>query len=434
MRETAPVERDVDMSRENLELLALRHLDGTATPDEREIFSRALSRDPSLARWYMATAHREVIIAKLLRTEPLERTRARPSWTWMAVAASIALVIGTWTWVANSGSVNGLELCRLVSGSGEVRRLGQVKPLTAGAVIYNHDEMTVTIHGARLAYPDGSAVTLDEGSSIRLWDESGAKRVRLDRGAVHGDIANQRTEKSMLLLTAHAAAEIVGTRFSLSVENAKTRLDVEEGKVSLCGSTGVAVPVLTGHWATVTAGQSPRLDCDVLYSADYATIPAGDKTPNELARLQEIDGEVTAIMSQPGPAGTPTWKPEVCIEYYRPSSDHGTEQAIFAIPEGVEIRIRIKSERPGTWDISLVPTNPRFRNEHFSAGNFEVGPQWREVVLRSADFMPYMTEGTTRNFIPGVQIARFGIYGFKTGKLFLDRLEVVSSDRNGNSR
>jgi hypothetical protein len=414
------------MSRENLELLALRHFDGVATPDEREVLSRALARDPNLASWYIATAHREMIIAKILRTEPLQRIHVRPLLAWMMAAASIALVIGAWFWMAVPGTVNRVELCRLVSGSGELRRFGQAKPLTEGTIFFDQDEMTAATQGARLVYPDGSAVALDKGASIRLWDESGAKRVFLHRGAVHGDIVHQPAGKSMRLLTVQATAEIVGTRFSLSVETAKTRLDVEEGKVSLRSSNGAAVAVLTGHMATVTAGESPRLDSDVVYSTDYAAIPIGDETPNELVRLQETGGEVTAIMSQPGPVGTSTWKPEVCIEYYRLSSDNGTEQALFAIPENIEIRIRIKSERPGTWEISLRPTDRRFGNEHFSAGSFQAGPQWRDVVLRSVDFKPYMTEGATRGFLPGVRVARFGIYGFGTGNMFLDQFEVSS--------
>jgi hypothetical protein len=59
----------------------------------------------------------------------------------------------------------------------------------------------------------------------------------------------------MVLLTEHARAEVLGTRFLLRAEDAKTRLEVDEGKVNLKRlSDGESLDVPMGHCAEVGAG------------------------------------------------------------------------------------------------------------------------------------------------------------------------------------
>jgi hypothetical protein len=53
------------------------------------------------------------------------------------------------------------------------------------------------------------------------------------------------------------------------------------------------------------------------------------------------------------------------------------------------------------------------------------------MAVHSADMVPYRTEGPTRDFQPGVEIQRIGIYGYGTGKFFVDTFQVVSLAEEG---
>jgi hypothetical protein len=166
---------------------------------------------------------------------------------------------------------------------------------------------------------------------------------------------------------------------------------------------------------------------------DFATLPSDEVTPNEFVRLSEDGGDITAIVSKPYTAGkSATWRPDVHIEYY---VDRGPDDpnALFLVPEDMEIRIRIRAEQPGKWNPTLVPTLPQSVQDNFFADAREIDSQWQEVVFRSEELKSYLSaEAGGRTLSPGMGIRRIGIYGYGTGRLFIDRFEVASSRRDGD--
>jgi hypothetical protein len=170
-----------------------------------------------------------------------------------------------------------------------------------------------------------------------------------------------------------------------------------------------------------------------IFFQDFAMLPLDEVTPNEFVRLREDNGDITAIVSQPYTADkSATWRPDVHIDYYV-DRDPGDPKALFLVPDDMEVRIRIRAEQPGKWNPTLVPTLPQSDEDNFFANTVEIGVQWREFVFRTEDLKCYLSaEAGGRDLAPGVGIRRIGIYGYGTGRIFIDRFEVGSSGRDGD--
>ena len=165
-----------------------------------------------------------------------------------------------------------------------------------------------------------------------------------------------------------------------------------------------------------------------MFFRDFETIPHGEMSRNKLIYLNEPEGQVSVMVSEPGKYNTPHFQPEAELRLQRISPGKSTAEALYIIPMEVEIRIRIKSERPGIVGIGQIPTNIRFKMESFYAGNYEVDSQWREIVFHSRDVWPMRwKEERSRDFVPGVGIISFEIYGFGTGQVYLDTFTVIST-------
>jgi hypothetical protein len=87
---------------------------------------------------------------------------------------------------------------------------------------------------AKFSYA-GEATTLEltKDTRLKLSGDAQGKRVALDRGAVHAEVAPQPAGQPFKLLTAHGEASVLGTRFTLAAMDDFTRLDVEKGVVKL---------------------------------------------------------------------------------------------------------------------------------------------------------------------------------------------------------
>ncbi|WP_159993349.1 FecR family protein [Roseomonas sp. 18066] len=101
---------------------------------------------------------------------------------------------------------------------------------------------------------DGSRVTLDTGSAIRVDFADGARRVALLRGQAFFAVAPDAARPFTVAIAA-AEARVLGTRFALRRGAAELELGVEEGRVGLAfdGRDLTAA-------APLTAGARARLD------------------------------------------------------------------------------------------------------------------------------------------------------------------------------
>jgi hypothetical protein len=347
---------------------------------------------------------------------------------WLGLAACLVVAVGVWR--ATTGE-SPIALATLEDCSPGVQVIRHGRPLSAhlGMAIMSGDRIDSgmgTSDRAVVHYPDQTRMEALNATRLSVWDEDGAKRVKLESGEIRCVVARQPTGKSMKLRTGHAEAEIVGTAFALKVNGVETRLDVDEGTVALRKDHGAAVPVTTGCSATVAANSDIQFVQRAVFVREFDVIEPGDLTDCELTRLPEAEGEVTAIVSQPVSSKSSTWNPDSLIKLG--AADESDPNGLFRIPENVELRFRIRAQKTGLCYLTLNPENRRFPNEHFyTPEDYAVDGQWREITVRAADLAPYRSEGPTRDFIPGVGIVDFGIYGFGTGEIFVDRFVVTSS-------
>lgn len=180
---------------------------------------------------------------------------ARQRWRGMGrglLAASLLAAIGLIALLAwpmhRAGSAVIATLGDDAAGVRMVRN-GVAGSAQAGMTLLAQDQLVVdggTTSLAVVRYPDHSRMELLAGTTVRLWDEAGAKRVRLDRGEVRCEITKQLAGRAMRLLTDQATTEVVGTRFVLRVEQGQTRLAVADGVVVLHRSDGTVSRVEQG--------------------------------------------------------------------------------------------------------------------------------------------------------------------------------------------
>lgn len=369
----------------------------------------------------------------------------------LAAAAVLLVVAGMW-WLAGRSpkSAAGNQAVAHVTemrGGGQALSLkGDVVRLAVGNVICEGDTVaTLAGASAQLRLLDQSTVVLREKTRLTM-DKLTIKRTYLTEGIIDCHVTKQAAGESLVFVTPQAEARVIGTDLTLGVEKDSTTLKVASGNVLLTRlMDGASVNVAAGQYATVgpgvelvvhdtNEGQKPQEvkrvaepKETVVYLRKFETIPH-EWSDNELVRLEETNGEVSAMMSLPYPYKTSTWKPDGVIGWCRVASDVPEDKVLYTIPENVEIRMRIKSEKPGKFTFCQGPGQPQFEEENFYADGLDVTNEWREVVVRANDIKPYIDDkkGESREFTTGVDIAHIGIYGYGTGKLYLARFEVLS--------
>jgi hypothetical protein len=380
--------------------------------------------------------------------------RAGLSWRWIpAIAASLAALAGGSLWVREAWHRPPMPVIVELAGDVRVDSL----PAAVGMRLRADARVEGAPTGARVkwVYSDRSHVLGEGAVKLVVNPARREERLRVDQGTIRAEI--QKQGHPFAVTTPHARLTVLGTRFTLTVQDGlkgpepdtehptpnatlpSTRLEVQEGTVRMTRlADGAAVDVLTGHHATVAPGAelvSRPIDsarsrpARTIFLQEFESFRDGEGGPNELVRLKEAGGEVTAIVSKPFTGGTPAWKPDVYIELCGRDAS-GAGAVLYAIPDDFEIRLRIRSEKPGTWHFSQQPADCRSKEEGFSSDVAPIGAEWQDVVLRAGDLKPYRRPHVhTPDRVPGMGIGGFALYGYGTGRLFMDRFEVVSTSR-----
>jgi hypothetical protein len=149
---------------------------------------------------------------------------------------------------------------------------------------------------AVLEYPDGTVLELGPEAKLTklaVGDDSGSgKSARLERGSIGAEVVPQPEGRPLVLTTAHAEARVVGTRFTLTVRDARSRLCVHQGEVRLSRlADGAMVRVGTGQFASV----SPN--------GPLATVPL--RSPVGLVALYTFEEGVGTVVRDVSGIGDP---------------------------------------------------------------------------------------------------------------------------------
>ncbi len=109
--------------------------------------------------------------------------------------------------------------------------------LRSGDVVSTQASGSITLTWA--GETDPSKIHLGGNTTATLTNTSRGKYVDLERGEFSADVAPQPTGKPMILVTPHGRAEVLGTRFAISVRAKETQLRVDHGRV-LIGKDSVS--------------------------------------------------------------------------------------------------------------------------------------------------------------------------------------------------
>ncbi len=164
---------------------------------------------------------------------------------------------------APGASPSAIAVVRRVQGDAFVFNQSPAErlPLKAGQPVL--EDQGIVTEGTRslvvLDYSDTTRLEVGGDTVLRrlsdLKDKT-LKRVALEAGSVVADVTKQPAGRPMILVTAHADARVLGTRFQLSVEAGQTRLQVEEGAVQFTQSRErESIVVRSGYYAVAAPGR-----------------------------------------------------------------------------------------------------------------------------------------------------------------------------------
>jgi hypothetical protein len=422
-------------------LVLCRYLDGGLQPQELEQLKAKLQQDPSLRKYLAELVYQrqwlmemkdESHAAKILESASpklIERKSYRRT-PWFALAASLTLALGVWMWVMVNSQRG--DLARVLEVRGEVLvaeggKVTQGQEIAAGSEIRTGNDGRI-----KLAFgKDVIEIVLNKNSRLRTVRSKVEKTLYLDIGQLTAIVARQPKNKSLVIRTPHATASVVGTELSLEVLTERTKLKVDEGKVLLTRlADGASVDVESGQFASVAPGmemiaRSSNLDVEPhVFLQDFNGVSQGQQVIDRIVLLNENGQETSALTSMGITSGSTSWQPNVFVGIRSSNAN-----SLFKTPVGMEIRLRIKSEQTGDCNICLEPTVSTSKEQAFNTDLINIGPEWKILTLRVADFIPYRRPHVfTPDLTPNFEISGIVVYGFGVGNIFVDRIEVLSSN------
>lgn len=136
-------------------------------------------------------------------------------------------------------------------------------------------------------FPDSTLVELGGDTRVAQITNGAGKKILLDLGAATAQVTRQTPGQPLLFVTPHAEARVLGTKLTLTVSEAETRLEVREGRVKLARrSDQASVEVAAGQFAVASdavrpaAKKLPSANLRVLFAEDF----------DDEARWQRIEG------------------------------------------------------------------------------------------------------------------------------------------------
>lgn len=190
------------------------------------------------------------------RKVPVSRTGWSPAKTLLAIAASIALLLGV-SFLLRPDAVD-REIATITGLNGAVQWTGDggqvVRDFAAGYRLRGGTiEGLAPFSWFELQFKDGSKIAIS-GNSVLTFSELRQKQLHLKRGAVSARVEPQPPGRPMLIQTPSAQLEVLGTRFEVEAGLAATLIDVSEGKVRVKRlADGATIVVPAQHRAVAAA-------------------------------------------------------------------------------------------------------------------------------------------------------------------------------------
>lgn len=184
----------------------------------------------------------------------------------LAAAAVIGLVVGG-LWL-RGGHGAAIAQVATLAGNATLVHEGKQRLARVGDSLGLDDSLR-THDGAHAVIRyrnEETRLELEAATEVALGDGRNGKRVDLRGGEIQAEVAPQPAGRPMVLASAQATAEVLGTRLKLSAVPDGTRLEVTSGRVRLVRQRdGASVEVTAGHYALVDRDEplvSEKLEAD----------------------------------------------------------------------------------------------------------------------------------------------------------------------------
>jgi ferric-dicitrate binding protein FerR (iron transport regulator) len=200
------------------------------------------------------------------------RKSARGNWVFRScatLAAVVVIIAGYWFLSHAKASGQYIASVQAMSGQAGITRGAQLLQVEVGMLIMDQDTITAAPGAsAEIRYArEDTAVTLLSATTAKFSENSEAMQIRLNAGKLACEVAPQPAGRPMRFITPQAVAEVLGTKLSLAVSNAATRLEVTEGSVKLTRNDMASVTVKAGEFAVAASGV--ELKAESLNRADH---------------------------------------------------------------------------------------------------------------------------------------------------------------------
>ena len=387
------------------------HLDGTIQPAEEHQLAAWLKADPAHLKHFTGELlfENELRLAAeaALKPEaltafdqpapaPVRRTWARPRFTLLHAAAAVVLFAGLLVFKFTHPSPSKILTVREISGSlawsnanGEVRPHLAVNDALPAGTFETFGENSHVV----LGFDDGTEITLRGECRASIADRASQKQIHLQTGSLRADVTPQPPGNPMLLRTATANVEVVGTVFSLTADADKTTMNVERGRVrmkrTVDGSTvevsanqTAAVSLETNAPLTATSNGTPPDH----WAWDATTPPPPDTRG---AWHPAADGQPARLSSLPIVVGTDPQDNHVLVQHGVAFRETGgtTNGSFVTVGDDTKLRFRYHAANVSTIVVFFSSQHP----DGGFGGNFEIklppgsgeaaGDGWREVTV-----------------------------------------------------
>ena len=360
--------------------LIVRYLEGAASDEEVALLEQRLRDDGGARREFVRLSHLMALFVDLpQRQAAAPRVRRRRGWLLPAAAALAAAAL-----IAIAGGVllpaGFLPVVSALHGTVVCARAQALVPLQVQQRLADQDLLTVSeLATLELQWPDGAQVTVAGDSVAAIGGRAGAT-MSLARGELHAVVHHDGPRPAFAIATPEGIARDIGTDFLVRRLDDRTIVIVRSGLVEFIAPQG-ALSIPAGHWASIMAGQAPRLDADSS-PAEVASPtspvvaaagkPAADDTapaapaPGRPAPDHAQDGSVTVTGSitgvTPDPASFTLSDDATGLSAaYRPYYAGGHGEAIAASMRQVRVGDRVTVafvEREGRRVVTVAPAGP----------------------------------------------------------------------------
>ena len=249
MTDGTAVQADFDSLEQAAEWYAVLRGD-SATAQDSQLWQAWLAGRPENARAWL---HIEAVSSKF---EPL-----RPGGRHAAIAGATVARKVTRKGVpkgVRKGVLDGASTRRqAVNGLAGVLAAGlagwigwRCTPLPGLLLALRSDHHTGTGERSDLRLADGSKVWLNTDTALDVDYQPDARRLSLHAGEILVDTAKDGARRPFFVDTPNGRMQALGTRFTVRLSDAATRLDVFEGAVAVRTATGAALRVEAGQRAS----------------------------------------------------------------------------------------------------------------------------------------------------------------------------------------